>query len=223
MHQREVQTADTFPWMAVFLTGAKAQVSDRLNADISARLDLPTYIRDSYVSAVAGFQHVDGASDHEKRMRVIMYLHLTRFVRMLLERKDRISMAVGLEVRVPFCDHRLVEYVYNTPWALKTFDGREKSLLRAAMADLLPASVLQRVKSPYPSTQSPAYSRALMEQAKELVHSDDPVLDLIDRNWLVNISRQNSDEIDIASRNGIERALDLSAWLDIYKPELRLN
>jgi asparagine synthase (glutamine-hydrolysing) len=152
-----------------------------------------------------------------------MYLHLTRFVRMLLERKDRISMAVGLEVRVPFCDHRLVEYVYNTPWALKTFDGREKSLLRAAMADLLPASVLQRVKSPYPSTQSPAYSRALMEQAKELVHSDDPVLDLIDRNWLVNISRQNSDEIDIASRNGIERALDLSAWLDIYKPELRLN
>jgi asparagine synthase (glutamine-hydrolysing) len=62
-----------------------------------------------------------------------------------------------------------------------------------------------------------------MEQAKELVHSDDPVLDLIDRNWLVNISRQNSDEIDIASRNGIERALDLSAWLDIYKPELRLN
>jgi asparagine synthase (glutamine-hydrolysing) len=106
---------------------------------------------------------------------------------------------------------------------LKTFDGREKSLLRAAMADLLPASVLQRVKSPYPSTQSPAYSRALMEQAKELVHSDDPVLDLIDRNWLVNISRQNSDEIDIASRNGIERALDLSAWLDIYKPELRLN
>ena len=57
-------------------------------------------------------------------MRVICYLHLTRFVRLLLDRKDRMSMAVGLEVRVPFCDHRLVEYVYNTPWSLKTFDGR---------------------------------------------------------------------------------------------------
>ena len=223
MHQPEVQMANTFPWMAVFLTGAKAQVSDRLNADISAKLDLSTYIQDSYDSAVAGFQHVDGDSDLEKRMRVIMYLHLTRFVRMLLERKDRLSMAVGLEVRVPFCDHRLVEYVYNTPWALKTFDGREKSLLRAATADLLPTSVTQRIKSPYPSTQSPVYSRILMEQAKELIHSDDPVLDLIDRNWLINISQQNSDEIDIASRNGIERALDLSAWLDIYKPELRLG
>ena len=65
-------------------------------------------------------------------MREISYLHLTRFVQILLDRKDRMSMAVGLEVRVPFCDHRLVEYVFNTPWAMKTFDGREKSLLRGA-------------------------------------------------------------------------------------------
>ncbi|WP_352669587.1 asparagine synthase-related protein [Mesorhizobium sp. M0166] len=55
-------------------------------------------------------------------------------------------MALGLEVQVPFCDHRLVEYVFGTPWAHKTFDGREKSLLRAATADLLPLSVVQRVK-----------------------------------------------------------------------------
>lgn len=223
MHQPEVQMAETFPWMAVFLTGAKAQVSDRLNADLNAALDLPAYIKDSYASAVAGIEQVDCDSDHEKRMRVIMYLHLTRFVRMLLERKDRISMAVGLEVRVPFCDHRLVEYVYNTPWSLKTFDGQEKSLLRAATADMLPDSVLKRVKSPYPSTQSPAYAQILMEQAKELVRTDDPVLDLIDREWLVNISKQNTATMDMAARNGIERALDLSTWLDIYKPELRLN
>lgn len=223
MHQPEVQVAKTFPWMAVFLTGAKAQVSDRLNKELSAKLDLTSHINDSYATAVSEVQHSDGASDHEKRMRTIMYLHLTRFVRMLLERKDRISMAVGLEVRVPFCDHRLVEYVYNTPWSLKTFDGKEKSLLRAATADLLPDSVKNRVKSPYPSTQSPAYARILMEQAKELVHSNDPVLDLIDRKWLVDILKQDSESMDMAARNGIERALDLSAWLDIYKPELRLT
>ena len=222
MHQPEVQVANTFPWMAVFLTGAKAQVSDRLNKELSAKLDLTSHINDSYATAVSEVQHSDDASDHEKRMRTIIYLHLTRFVRMLLERKDRISMAVGLEVRVPFCDHRLVEYVYNTPWSLKTFDGREKSLLRAATADLLPNSVKNRVKSPYPSTQSPAYARILVEQAKELVHSNNPVLDLIDREWLVDILKQNSDSMDMAARNGIERALDLSAWLDIYKPELRL-
>jgi asparagine synthase (glutamine-hydrolysing) len=222
MHQQQVQTADAYPWMAVFLTGAKAQVSDRLNKDLSAALNLSSFIGDSYASAVAEVDHLDGVTDHEKRMRVIMYLHLTRFVRMLLERKDRISMAVGLEVRVPFCDHRLVEYVYNTPWSLKTFDGKEKSLLRAATADMLPDSVLKRVKSPYPSTQSPAYARVLMEQARDLVHSGDPVLDLIDRKWLTDITTRPAEQMDMAERNGIERALDFSAWLDIYKPELRL-
>jgi asparagine synthase (glutamine-hydrolysing) len=223
MHQPEVQMAQTFPWMAVFLTGAKAQVSDRMNADLSRALDLPSFINDTYATAVADVKHVDGDSDHEKRMRVIMNLHMTRFVRMLLERKDRITMSVGLEVRVPFCDHRLVDYVYNTPWAMKNFDGREKSLLRAATADMLPKSVVERVKSPYPSTQSPDYARMLMDQARELVSNDDPVLDLIDRDWLVNISKQNSETIDMAARNGIERALDLSIWLDIHKPELRFN
>ncbi|MBD2255422.1 asparagine synthase (glutamine-hydrolyzing) [Nostoc parmelioides FACHB-3921] len=223
MHQPEVQKADTFPWMAVFLTGAKAQVSDRFNADLTSALDLPGYIKDQYASAVAEVGHFDGESPHEHRMRVIIYLHLTRFVRMLLERKDRISMAVGLEVRVPYCDHRLVEYVYGVPWALKTFDGREKSLLRAATADILPQSVLHRVKSPYPSTQSPAYARVLMKQARDLLASNGPVLDLIDRNWLMNITKQNSDALDLAARNGIERALDLSIWLDMYKPELRFS
>ncbi|WP_416309473.1 asparagine synthase-related protein [Saccharopolyspora sp. NFXS83] len=84
------------------------------------------------------------------RMRVMSHVHLARFLRALLDRKDRISMAVGLEVRVPFCDHCLVEYVHNAPWAMKSFDGREKSLLRAAARDVLPQSVLKRVKSTRP-------------------------------------------------------------------------
>src|SRR5205823_7753097 len=127
------------------------------------------YLGDEYATAVASVDHLDGESAPEARMRTICHLHLTRFVRMLLDRKDRASMAVGLEVRVPFCDHRLVEYVYNTPWALKSFDGREKSLLREATADLLPRSVYDRVKSPYPSTQDPKYASALQDQAKDLL------------------------------------------------------
>lgn len=221
-HQPEVQAADTFPWMAIFVSGARAQVSDRFNARITDALDLPCYIRDQYASAVSEVEPDDGENDHERRMRVMCYLHLTRFVRMLLERKDRISMAVGLEVRVPFCDHRLVEYVYNTPWALKTFDGREKSLLRAAAADMLPQSVLQRAKAPYPATLDPQYTGALLQQAKELLTTEDPVFELIDRSWLEDIARQDSATMPIDVRNGIERVLDFSTWLDIYRPELRL-
>ena len=78
-------------------------------------------------------------------------------------------MAVGLEVRIPYCDHRLVEYVFSTPWAYKTFDGREKSLLRAATADLLPQSVVQRVKCPYPAIQDPTYDQLLYAQLTALL------------------------------------------------------
>lgn len=223
MHQPEVQTANTFPWMAVFLTGAKAQVSDRLNPELTTALDLKHYINDEYASAMAEVPRAKDESEHEWRMRFISYLHLTRFVRMLLERKDRLSMAVGLEVRVPFCDHRLVEYVYNVPWAMKSIGNEPKGLLRSAAADLLPKSVLHRVKSPYPSTQSPAYTKSLLQQAKSLVADNDPVLDLIDRNWLVGVVKQDWETIDLAARNGIERALDMSIWLDVYRPELNLG
>lgn len=221
-HQPEVQAAKTFPWMAVFVSGAKAQVSDRFNPGITAALDLPTYIADRYSEAVGEVERAEGESDHEMTMRVMSHLHLTRFVRMLLERKDRISMAVGLEVRVPFCDHRLVEYVYNTPWSMKTFDGREKSLLRAATADLLPKSVLERTKAPYPATLDPQYTGALLQQSKELLTTDDPVFDLVDRSWLQDIVQQDSASMPLDVRNGMERVLDLSTWLDIYRPELRL-
>ena len=216
-HQPEVQAADTFPWMAACLAAPRTQASDPLNADLTAALDLPNYIHNRYADAVAEVE-----PEHERRMRVICYLHLTRFVQILLDRKDRISMAVGLEVRVPFCDHRLVEYVYNTPWSLKTFDGREKSLLRAAATDLLPLSVLQRVKSPYPSTQDPHYASALQQQAKELIATDDPVFELVNRRWVDNATQQDPNTMPPDVRHGIERTLNLSTWLDIYRPQLRL-
>src|SRR6266566_2355583 len=124
-------------------------------------------------------------SDDEWAMRKICYLHLTRIVRILLDRKDRMSMAVGLEVRVPFCDHRLVEYVFNIPWHLKTFDGREKSILRAATRELLPDSIVKREKNPYPSTQEPAYEKAVRAEVAEiLADRSHPAAPLLNRKVL---------------------------------------
>lgn len=152
------RNADTFPWLVRFAEDF-GEDSNILRDDLGRALDLEKYVRDSYETAVAGIERLAGESDFEFRMRKICYLHLTRFVRVLLDRKDRASMAVGLEVRVPFCDHRLVEYVYNAPWALKSFDGREKSLLREATADVLPRSVYDRTKSPYPRPRTPSTPR----------------------------------------------------------------
>ncbi|MEW2515902.1 asparagine synthase (glutamine-hydrolyzing) [Streptomyces sp. NPDC046870] len=219
----EARRADAFPWLTTMSRhfGEDAGV---VRADLVKSLDLESYVADGYRTAVAGIDRLDGESDFEYRMRQISHLHLTRFVRMLLDRKDRMSMAVGLEVRVPFCDHRLVEYVYNTPWALKSFDGREKSLLREAAADVLPRSVYERVKSPYPSTQDPRYARALQEQTKELLaRPSHRVFDLVDRERVRQAAEREAPVSTQAARRGLERTLDLAAWLDLYSPELVLD
>ncbi|MFJ1928461.1 MULTISPECIES: asparagine synthase (glutamine-hydrolyzing) [unclassified Streptomyces] len=219
----EARRADTFPWLVRFAQHF-GDDSDVLRPDLTVALDLPSYIQDSYGTAVAGVQRLDGESDFEFRMRKICHLHLTRFVRVLLDRKDRASMAVGLEVRVPFCDHRLVEYVYNTPWSLKSFDGREKSLLREATADVLPKSVYDRVKSPYPSTQDPKYALALQGHAKDLLaRPSHPVFDLVDRDRVTRAAQHDAPQITQASRRGLERTLDLALWLDLYKPDISLS
>ena len=222
-HQPEVQRADTFPWVAAMNAAApNSQPRDIFDPALMSALDLPAYVADSYADAVREVEPLPGEEEHERRMRVICYLHLTRFVRLLLDRKDRMSMAVGLEVRVPFCDHRLVEYVYNTPWALKTYDGREKSLLRGAALDVLPESVARRVKSPYPSTEDPKYPIALQQQARDLLaEPNNPLFDLIRRDWLA--AAVNEDPSSPVLRHGLERVLVLATWLDIYRPEVRLS
>ncbi|MGV9298250.1 MULTISPECIES: asparagine synthase (glutamine-hydrolyzing) [Amycolatopsis] len=222
-HDEAAVKADTFPWLA-FRNSLMDERGSLLEPGLAAKLDLDSYIADQYRTAVSEVDLLDGESEQESRMRVICHLHLTRFVRQLLDRKDRMSMAVGLEVRVPFCDHRLVEYVYNTPWSLKTYDGREKSLLRHATKHVLPASVRDRVKSPYPSTQDPGYAIALQQQIKEaLAQKDNPVFQMVGREWLQQSAETDPSAISQAQRVGMDRALDLHHWFDMYSPELEID
>ncbi|WP_205668272.1 asparagine synthase (glutamine-hydrolyzing), partial [Bradyrhizobium manausense] len=202
--------ADTFPWY-----GSRAYVNNTsqqyLDPGLIEKLDLPGYLDGQYRMALAEVPRLTGpasADSHERRMREVCYLYLTRHLPWLLDRKDRMSMASGLEVRVPYCDHRVVEYVFGTPWAHKTFDGREKSLLRAATADLLPESVVRRVKSAYPTIQDPTYDRNLFTRFATLLN---------DRNAAVAplLSVESSRALLNASRNvrGVERILALQDFL----------
>ncbi|HWD01523.1 MAG TPA: asparagine synthase (glutamine-hydrolyzing) [Amycolatopsis sp.] len=222
-HDPKVQQADTFPWFAARMPARGGSfMAGLFPGDLLSTLELRTHLADSYSAAVAEAGTREGETEHERRMRVIGYLHLTRFVRILLDRKDRLSMASGLEVRVPFCDHRLVEYVYNTPWTTKTFDGREKSLLRAAARDVLPDSVAERVKSPYPSTQDPKYLEALRDQAGDLLASPShAVFDLFDRGALRGLLTREDSPVFL--RPLLERVLFFATWFDLYSPELRIR
>ncbi|MFZ0834427.1 MAG: asparagine synthase (glutamine-hydrolyzing) [Mycobacterium sp.] len=219
-HDARVQQTDAFPWIAI--GDAVVDTSGEiLNPAFRSVVDLDTYMHDRYTESVAEVTRLDDEDDFTHRMRVMSYLHLTRFVRILLDRKDRMSMAVGLEVRVPFCDHRLVEYVYNTPWSLKTYDGREKSLLRGATRDVLPTSVVERVKSPYPSTSDPQYGAAIQGQAKDLLGSGHDVLfDLVDRAALEQLTRQDPATFQPLDKARLQRVLDLAVWIDVYRPEI---
>ncbi|MGO4349596.1 asparagine synthase (glutamine-hydrolyzing) [Paenibacillus sp. MCAF9] len=174
-HREEALNANTFPWSL-----ASVMRADLLAPDVAAWIKPLDYIGDRYSQAIAEVPHLDGESEQLRKMRQMSYLNITRFMPTLLDRKDRMSMAAGLEVRVPFCDHRLVEYVWNIPWEIKTSGDREKGILRKALRGVLPEDVLTRKKSPYPKTHNPNYLAAVKGLLLDVLNdSSSPILPLI--------------------------------------------
>ncbi|MEU8273319.1 asparagine synthase (glutamine-hydrolyzing) [Microbispora bryophytorum] len=222
-HDPEAVNSGTFPWLAMRGQAGLSTRGEFLNEELLRKLDIPAYRADSYQRALAEVPRVPGETGLQKRMREVSYLHLTRFVQILLDRKDRMSMAVGLEVRVPFCDHRLVEYVFNAPWAMKTFDGHEKSLLRAATADVLPRSVVERRKVPYPSTQDPAYERALRAEVTRVLAGDPAIGCLVDADKVRTMLDQPMGAVSLqGARTSLEGILQINAWLGAYDVRLAI-
>ena len=162
-HVPALLAAPTFPW------AAGGSWEPLLQPDVAAAMRLAEYAADRYADALAEVPRLPCEPAPERRLREVLYLGLTRWLPELLDRKDRLSMASGLEVRVPFCDHRLVDYVWNVPWAMKETGGMEKGLLRAAGAGLLPESLLQRRKSIYPGAADAGYEQAVAAQMRELL------------------------------------------------------
>ncbi|MEU8824720.1 asparagine synthase (glutamine-hydrolyzing) [Streptomyces sp. NPDC048636] len=214
-HRPAALAADTFPWLLV--TGDEAAMP--LNPELG--LGIAEFRDDTYRAALAAVPHLDDETPAEHRQREMQHLSLTRWLRQLLHRKDRLSMAQGLEVRVPYCDHRLVEYAFNTPWSLKSFDGREKSLLRAAATGLAPDSVLHRPKNHYPATHHPAYNRGLQDLAREALATE-RVRALADETRLKPCLDTPPDRLEWGHRLRLERVVDLALWLDHHQPELAL-
>lgn len=163
-YREEMLHASTFPW-----SPRAAMRVDWLSREVTERIDLLAYLDARYHEAIREVPHLAGESEEEARMRTMFYLNLTRWMPTLLDRKDRMSMAFGLEVRVPFCDHRLVEYMWNVPWQYKNYQSREKGLLRYAMAGVLPEDILWRKKSPYPKTHHPDYAERVKSRALSIL------------------------------------------------------
>lgn len=214
-HSPKALAAATFPWLLV--TGDEAAMP--LNPELDLRIG--EFRDDTYRAALAAVPHLEEETPAEHRQRELQHLSLTRWLRQLLHRKDRLSMAQGLEVRVPYCDHRLVEYAFAAPWALKSHDGREKSLLRAAGTDLAPHSVLHRPKNHYPATHHPDYNRGLQDLARDAL-SVEQVRALADETRIKPCLDTPPERLEWGHRLRLERVVDLALWLEHHRPELAL-
>ena len=160
----EVRSAEGFPWAQN--TQLRASF---LSPALQGAIDPEEFISEQYRKTLRQCDILPGTSALERRQKEMVNLNMRWFMQTLLDRKDRMSMHCGLEVRVPFCDYRIAEYLYGVPWEFKDYQGREKGLLRYAMADYLPYDVLYRKKSPYPKTWDPSYQQKMAQQLRKLL------------------------------------------------------
>ncbi|NSC21547.1 asparagine synthase (glutamine-hydrolyzing) [Streptomyces albus subsp. chlorinus] len=220
-HNPELMNAPTFPWVAVGQLHGRASRGlgcGLLDGKVLEKLDLSGYTRAQYEDTLAETSHLPGEDALQRRIREIDYMHMTRWLPSLLDRGDRLAMSCGLEVRVPFCDPALVEYAYNIPWSIKSFDGREKSLLRAAFRGVVPDEILDRRKSPYPVTQDGRYAALLCRQLTAVLDDrSSPVADFVDaraaRAVAAEPERLASGAGAWAARSDVEMVLNLDVWL----------
>jgi asparagine synthase (glutamine-hydrolysing) len=223
-HRSEDLNAGTFPWSRS--TPARMRL---LAPDLAEAMRPEEYVAQRYRDTLAEVPRLPGEDPGEARRREMFYLNILWFMTTLLDRKDRMSMATGLEVRVPFCDHRLVEYVWNIPWAIKTWNGREKGILRLALRDVVPEPVLQRRKSPYPKTHNPSYLKAARQKLLGVLDDPaSPLLPLINVDTVRELARTDGSSFGptwfgqlLAGPQLFAYLYQVNAWLRDYRIIIR--
>ncbi|MFI2611564.1 asparagine synthase (glutamine-hydrolyzing) [Kitasatospora sp. NPDC018619] len=220
--KEDVLGASRFPWM-----GNGPKLSDYLSPEVTRLVDPQEDERARYSQLLSEVPRLAGEDARDARMREVFFLGLSGPLAVILDRKERMSMSLGLDVRVPFCDHRLVEYVWNVPWALKSRGG-VKGLLKAAMADVLPSSTVNRKKSAYPHVQNPEYDRTLVREASWIVNdAASPLASLFDTERMNGLIRQiDANELRSELPGGSNQAamliqlVEMHHWVDEYKVSL---
>ncbi len=89
-------------------------------------------------------------SDAVSLLDQILYADTKTYLHELLMKQDQMSMAASIESRVPFLDHKLVEFCAALPERMKLRGGTTKYILRESMKDILPREILSRPKMGFP-------------------------------------------------------------------------
>ncbi len=209
-HDQQAVARDGFPWMMDDLG-----LGNVLRPDLLRTLRPTEQVHAEYATALAAVPQLSGETPAARRYREVGHLALNRFLPVLLDRKDRTSMATAVEVRVPFCDHRLVQYVWNVPWELRHPDGQTKGLLRQAVGDLLPAQLLQRPKAMFPAVADPAYDQRVRANALALLDSS-RLAGLVDHDRIRSLVAGNTPRPAWLQRMALAYLAQIDFWLDRY-------
>lgn len=218
----EIYEKDEFPWS--YSTQERFSL---LKKGILGGIDPEEYVHERYFETIRSASKLPGEPYINSRMRELFILNINWFMATLLDRKDRMSMAHGLEVRVPFCDYRLVEYAYNIPWHLKSYGGREKGILRTAMKDLLPDEIIERRKSPYPKTHHPLYLKIVSERLRDVLENPkSPILQIIDKSAVKGLLENENAFLNpmygqlMTTPQVFAYLLQVNYWLQKYQIEI---
>ncbi len=217
----KIRAAYGFPWAQ-----STAYRAGFLNRDLKDYVDGFSYINREYEEALKEVSMQHDLDPLEARMRQMVHLNTYWFMQTLLDRKDRMSMYNGLEVRVPFCDYRIAEYLYSVPWSMKNLGGREKGLLRAAMQGVLPSEILWRKKSPYPKTHNPGYKKLLEHVICDLLSDPDtPLFHIMDRGAVASLLSCDRSEPWygqlMTTPQTMAYMIQLNYWLEKYKVHVK--
>ena len=218
-HNREILFESCFPW-------SRSQDIRRSVLKDGVLRHGEEYVRQRYLDTVNSTDKLSSDSELTARMREMFSLNFYWFMQCLLERKDRCSMYSGLEVRVPFCDYRLVEYAYNMPWEIKALNGREKGIVRKAFEDVLPYEIAWRKKSPYPKTHNPQYMKICAKRVKKLLREKNALTELLSKDGIREII-EHPDEISSPWYGQLMKApqilayiIELDCWFKEYNVEI---
>ena len=224
-HKPELLFAEGFPWAR-----SVPERAALLRPELSAKIDPEGYVREAAESTVRDMSFIDGESREETARRRMFLLNFYWFMQTLLDRKDRCSMAHGLEVRVPFCDHRIAEYAYNIPWEIKSMGGREKGLVRRIAEKYMPKDVAWRKKSPYPKTHNPSYAGIVFRRFSQLASEPDfRLTQILDRAAVDEIISTEGRSFSknwygqlMTTPQMFAYLIQLELWLRRYEPEITL-
>lgn len=223
--REDALNSGTFPWSL-----AISERQNLLNEQISKEINLKDYIDFRYNESINEIDFLDSDSNDTKEKRIISHLTINWFMQTLLDRSDRMSMYNGLRIRVPFCDYRLVEYMWNVPWEMKALNGREKGLLRYVVKDLLPDEIVNRKKSPYPKTHNPTYLKAVKEMLTKIMNNPNaPINDLLNREYILDILNTDGKAFArpwfgqlMTGPQLMAYLCQVNMWLERYQPKIEI-